>query len=94
MADDIGFSDSCDSISSLHALEHFGLGRYGDKIDPYGYMKGITNITKVLKSKGIFYFSVPMGKQRIEFNAHRIFNLRYLLKFNTQGFSNSIIFIC
>ena len=23
----------CDSLSCLHALEHFGLGRYGDAVD-------------------------------------------------------------
>lgn len=70
----------CDSISCLHALEHFGLGRYGDKIDPDGHVKGFRNITKILKSGGIFYFSVPMGIQRIEFNAHRIFGMPYLMK--------------
>lgn len=72
--------DYCDSISSLHALEHFGLGRYGDPIDPEGHIKGFNNITKILKSSGIFYFSVPMGRQRIEFNAHRVFGMPYLLK--------------
>ena len=70
----------CDSISCLHALEHFGLGRYGDKIDPDGHVKGFRNITKILRSGGIFYFSVPMGIQRIEFNAHRIFGMPYLMK--------------
>ena len=71
-------SDYCDSISSLHALEHFGLGRYGDKLDPDGHLKGFKNITKMLKPGGAFYFSVPLGPQRIEFNAHRVFSLSYL----------------
>lgn len=70
----------CDSISSLHALEHFGLGRYGDPIDPEGHLKGFRSISKMLKTNGIFYFSVPIGVQRIEFNAHRIFGMPYLLK--------------
>ncbi len=68
----------CESISSLHAIEHFGLGRYGDPIDYYGYLKAIQNITKMLKVGGKFYFSVPIGPQRIEFNAHRVFALKYL----------------
>jgi hypothetical protein len=38
--------DYCDSISSLHAIEHFGLGRYGDPIDYFGHLKAINNITK------------------------------------------------
>ena len=73
-------ADYCDSISCLHALEHFGLGRYGDKTDYQGHLKGWQNIYKVLKKNGKFYFSVPIGKQRIEFNAHRVFSLDYLLR--------------
>jgi len=69
----------CDSISSLHAIEHFGLGRYGDKIDPDGHKKGLSNITRMLQQGGHFYFSVPMGVQRIDFNAHRVFCFPYLL---------------
>ncbi|GHT75976.1 hypothetical protein FACS189413_00510 [Bacteroidia bacterium] len=72
-----------DSISSLHALEHFGLGRYGDDICYDGYLLGFLNIYKMLKQKGKFYFSVPMGKQRTEFHAHRVFSLKYLLEMLT-----------
>jgi len=70
---------STDSISSLHCLEHFGLGRYGDPICYNGYLIGFKNIHAMLKPKGKFYFSTPIGKQRIEFHAHRIFSLRYLI---------------
>jgi len=73
------YSDYTDSISCLHALEHFGLGRYGDNIDAFGHIKGFEMINKMLIKGGHFYFSVPIGKQRIEFNAHRVFNLYYLL---------------
>ncbi len=84
--------ESCDSLSSLHALEHFGLGRYGDPIDYYGHLKGFDNMYNILKPNGMFYFSVPIGEQRIEFNAHRVFSLRYLLdmfneKFEVLSFS-------
>jgi SAM-dependent methyltransferase len=75
-----------DSVSSLHAVEHFGLGRYGDPIDYCGYLKAIKNITRILKAKGKFYFSVPIGEQRIEFNAHRVFSVRYLLDLFTNDF--------
>ncbi len=70
----------CDSVSSLHVIEHFGLGRYGDPIDYYGHLKAIDNIAKILRPGGKFYFSVPIGEQRIEFNAHRVFSLSYLLE--------------
>jgi Caenorhabditis protein of unknown function, DUF268 len=72
-------SEYCDSISCLHALEHFGLGRYGDKVDYEGHLLGWENIYKMLKIGGKFYFSVPIGVQRIEFNAHRVFSLEYIV---------------
>lgn len=70
----------CDSISCLHALEHFGLGRYGDPIDIDGHIKGHQNISKLLKPEGIFYFSTPIGSERIEFNNQRVFNIKTILK--------------
>jgi SAM-dependent methyltransferase len=73
-----GMENYCDSISALHSIEHFGLGRYGDPIDCNGHIKAIKNITAILKPHGIFYFSVPIGTQRIEFNAHRVFSVKYL----------------
>jgi hypothetical protein len=69
----------CDSLSSLHVIEHFGLGRYGDDIDPWGYKVGFRCISGLLRPGGNFYFSVPMGPQRVEFNAHRVFGLRHLM---------------
>ncbi len=64
-----------DSISSLHAIEHFGLGRYGDKLDPNGYKVGFNNILKMLKPGGYLYISFPISnKNRVYFNAHRAFH--------------------
>ena len=79
---DSGFNlvDYCESISSLHAIEHFGLGRYGDHIDYAGHIKGLGNIYRMLKKGGKFYISVPIGQLRIEFNAHRVFSIKYLLQ--------------
>jgi len=70
----------CDSLSCLHALEHFGLGRYGDPIDPRGYVVGLKNMIKILRSGGLFYLSVPIGTERVEFNAHRVFDPRSLVR--------------
>lgn len=70
-----------DSLSSLNVIEHFGLGRYGDPIDVNGHIVGLDNMYKVLKRGGKFYFSTPIGPQRIEFNAHKVFNMEYLLKY-------------
>jgi SAM-dependent methyltransferase len=82
------FHEYCDSISCLHVIEHFGLGRYGDKVDINGHIKGLENIKNILKPGGKFYFSTPIGPQRIEFNAHRVFSLRYLIEL----FSDNYIF--
>jgi SAM-dependent methyltransferase len=73
--------DYCDSLSCLHTVEHFGLGRYGDPLNYDGHLVGLDNLWKILKSGGTFYFSVPIGPQRIEFNAHRVFSVRFLLDF-------------
>ena len=73
-------ADYCDSLSCLHAVEHFGLGRYGDPVNYDGHLLGLNNLHHILKKGGKLYLSVPIGPQRIEFNAHRIFSVGYLLK--------------
>ena len=66
---------SIESISCLHALEHFGLGRYGDPIDPNAYIRALYEMRRVLKFGGLLYLSVPIGDdEKVCFNAHRIFN--------------------
>lgn len=70
-----GFADnSVLSLSSLHAIEHFGLGRYGDEIDPYAWKKVLHSFERVLAKDGVLYISVPVGERNhIVFNAHRVF---------------------
>jgi len=74
------FVGCCDSLSCLHALEHFGLGRYGDPVDYDGHLRGLDALHPILRSGGTLYLSVPIGPQRIEFNAHRVFSVDYLLR--------------
>ena len=86
--------DYCDSLSCLHAIEHFGLGRYGDPIDFEGHVKGLNNLYAILKPGGTLYLSCPIGPQRIEFNAHRVFSLKYLLSlFEGKFIIRSISFV-
>lgn len=66
-------NNSIESLSALCSLEHFGLGRYGDPIDPEACFICFDSIQKKLKSGGHFYLSVPVGRERVEFNAHRVF---------------------
>jgi SAM-dependent methyltransferase len=72
---------SCaDSVSCLHALEHFGLGRYGDQVRHDGFVPAAANLVDMLRPGGMLYVSVPIGPQRVEFNAHRVFSVAQLLR--------------
>lgn len=70
----------CDSLSCLHAIEHFGLGRYGDPINPQGYERGIANMAQLLQPGGTFYLSTPIGQERVEFNANWVFDPRSIVR--------------
>jgi len=70
----------CDSLSCLHAIEHFGLGRYGDPIDAQGYERGIASMARLVAPGGRFYLSTPIGRERVEFNANRVFDPRTIIR--------------
>lgn len=74
MSQDFSYLEYCDSLSCLHAIEHFGLGRYGDPINPLGYERGLINMALMLKPGGSLYLATPIGVERVEFNANRIFD--------------------
>jgi hypothetical protein len=77
-----GFEDnSVPSLSSLNVAEHFGLGRYGDKVDPDAHVTFMKSLQRVLSPGGKLYFSVPVsGHERVEFNAHRVLSPTTVLK--------------
>lgn len=66
--------ESIECLSCMHTIEHIGLGRYGDNIDPEGDLKAIEELKRVLKKGGNLLFVVPVGKPRLQFNAHRIYS--------------------
>lgn len=67
-------SDSVESISSICVVEHIGLGRYGDPLDPDGTKKAVAELKRVLAPGGHLYLSVPIDDvDRTYFNAHRAF---------------------
>jgi SAM-dependent methyltransferase len=73
-------NESVDSLSSLCVVEHIGLGRYGDPLDPYGSEKAFGQLRRVLKPGGHLYISVPVDSvSRVCFNAHRCFSRDHLL---------------
>ena len=66
--------NSVESLSCMHTFEHVGLGRYGDQIDYDGDLKAIRELKRVVRPGGSLLFVTPVGKPRIQFNAHRIYS--------------------
>jgi len=63
-----------DAIFSFSSLEHDGLGRYGDPLDPNGDLKAMREMSRSLKPGGLLFLGVPIGaRDHIEFNVHRIY---------------------
>jgi len=74
-------SNSVESLSCMHTVEHVGLGRYGDAIDPDGDLKAIKELKRVLSKNGMLLFVVPIGKPKIMFNAHRIYSYDQIMEY-------------
>lgn len=73
-------SNSLPSLSCLHTIEHVGLGRYGDPIDPEGDLKACKELSRVLAPGGSLLFVTPVGREAIiQFNAHRIYSYELVL---------------
>lgn len=67
-------SSSVASLSCLHVIEHVGLGRYGDPLDPTGHVKATSELARLVAPGGDLYISLPVGRERVCFNAHRVFS--------------------
>jgi SAM-dependent methyltransferase len=72
-------TESVESISCMHTIEHVGLGRYGDPIDPDADVKAINELKRVVKKNGHLIFVTPVGVPRIQFNAHRIYSFEMIM---------------
>lgn len=74
------FEDGCvHSLSCLNVLEHVGLGRYGDPIDPAAREKACRELQRVMARGGRLYLSTPVGRSRVHFNAHRVSGVSEIL---------------
>jgi SAM-dependent methyltransferase len=74
-------TNSVKSISCMHTIEHVGLGRYGDPIDPKGDIKAIDELKRVVQPGGNILFVTPIGQPKIEFNAHRIYSYEQIISY-------------
>ncbi|MEN6583084.1 MAG: DUF268 domain-containing protein [Armatimonadota bacterium] len=70
---------SINSLSCMHVVEHIGLGRYGDPLDPDGDLKACVELQRVLNDGGSLLFVVPVGKPQVVFNAHRIYSYEQVI---------------
>lgn len=76
------FADgSVESLSCMHVIEHIGLGRYGDPIDPNGDIKAVRELCRVLQPGGNLLVVVPVGDARVQFNAHRVYKHRDFISY-------------
>jgi hypothetical protein len=73
-------NNSINSLSCMHTIEHIGLGRYGDQMDPNGDVKAVIELKRVLAENGSLLFVTPVGKPKIEFNAHRIYSFEMVME--------------
>lgn len=67
-------SNSVSSLSCMHVVEHIGLGRYGDPLNPDGDLLAMSELQRCLAVDGHLLFVVPLGTPRVCFNAHRIYS--------------------
>ncbi len=71
---------SVKSLSCLHVIEHIGLGRYGDPIDPEAWKKGLSELSRVLAPGGQLLIGTPCGRSRTVFHAHRVFSPQQIIE--------------
>lgn len=86
-----------DCAVSISSIEHDGLGRYGDPIDPDGDLATMRSYKSFIKKGGLLFLSVPVGQDAVCWNAHRIYGRHRLPKLlegwrliDQSGFDNSL----
>ncbi len=67
-----------DGAISISSVEHSGLGRYGDDLDPDGDLKAMSVLRDRLTKDSLCFLSVPIGKDQILWNAHRVYGRKRL----------------
>ena len=62
-----------DAIVTFSSVEHSGLGRYGDALNPYGDKQAIARAWCLAKPGARMLLGVMYGHDGLEFNAHRVY---------------------
>jgi hypothetical protein len=79
------YYDKFDFVVSFSSIEHSGLGRYGDPLDPIGDIREMNKIHCILKNNGLLFLGLPTGIDAVVYNAHRIYG-RIRLAMMFEGF--------
>jgi hypothetical protein len=83
-----------DGIITHSSVEHSGLGRYGDALNPWGDILAIARGWCMTKTNGFMWVSVPTGIDMIFSNWHRVYG-RYrwpLLSANWRQIGQDVTF--
>jgi hypothetical protein len=62
-----------DVLLSFSSIEHDGLGRYGDPINPDGDLETMERLKGRVRPGGLLFVGVPNGVDALMYNAHRIY---------------------
>ena len=83
-----------DLVTSLHAIEHIGLGRYGDKIDPKSWLIALRSCRSLASQNGKVLISLPIVEgddSYVEFNSQRIIGAKQVIRTLRSAFVNDTI---
>ena len=72
-----------ESAASFSSIEHSGLGRYGDPLDPNGDVKAVRQMHCMLKPGGLFFLGLEMTGDNTSvlcYNAHRLYGPKRVAK--------------
>eukprot|EP00921_Rhytidocystis_pertsovi_P017219 GHVQ01027063.1.p1 GENE.GHVQ01027063.1~~GHVQ01027063.1.p1 ORF type:complete len:540 (+),score=44.63 GHVQ01027063.1:378-1997(+) len=67
-----------DFALSFSSLEHSGLGRYGDPLNPDGDIFDMHILSCVVKPGGLAFIGLPLGGDCMQFNLHRYYGVKRL----------------
>lgn len=74
---------SIDTVISYSSIEHSGLGRYGDDLNPDADIETLSLISKYVAPTCDYYLALPIGSDAILFNRHRVYGERRLQRVAT-----------
>eukprot|EP00921_Rhytidocystis_pertsovi_P018884 GHVQ01029901.1.p1 GENE.GHVQ01029901.1~~GHVQ01029901.1.p1 ORF type:complete len:294 (-),score=28.91 GHVQ01029901.1:342-1223(-) len=67
-----------DFAVSFSSLEHSGLGRYGDPLNPDGDLFDMHTMSCIVKPGGLAFIGIPIGGDCMMFNLHRYYGAKRL----------------